>query len=135
LNPDRYTFLTREEHRSAIPKSIYEDYLTISRSLRITHSGLYMGKVYRGQFKPSPELALSQSLTTETQTVEVSADEALDYLAHMNKASGSNFPHGYNLVTYQGHGLGWIHVLKTGQIRNKYPTAWRILQRHSKGKR
>ncbi|MBT4033855.1 MAG: rRNA methyltransferase [Candidatus Marinimicrobia bacterium] len=131
-SPDRYTFLTREEHRHAIPKSIYEDYLTISRSLRITSSGLYMGKVYHGELKPSPELALNQALSRDIQCIELSSDEALDYLAHINKSHGEDYQPGYNLVVHQGYGLGWLHVLKTGQIRNKYPAAWRILQRHPK---
>ena len=131
-SPDRYTFLTREEHRHAIPKSIYEGYLAINRSLRITSSGLYMGKVYHGQLKPSPELALNQWLSRDIQYIELSADEALDYLAHINKSHGEDYPPGFNLIIHNGYGLGWLHVLKTGQIRNKYPAAWRILQRHPK---
>lgn len=130
--PDRYVFLNREEHRIAIPKLIYEDYLTISQSLRVTNSGLYLGKVYHGQLKPSPELALNQALSQDIQSIEFSVEEALDYLAHINKSHGPDFPPGYNLVVHKGFGLGWLHVLNTGQIRNKYPVAWRILQRHVK---
>ena len=131
-SPDRYTFLTREEHRIAIPKILYEDYLTINRSLRITSSGLYMGKVYHGQLKPSPELALNQALSKDIQSIEFSVEEALDYLAHINKSHGHDYPSGYNLVVHNSYRLGWLHVLNTGQIRNKYPAAWRILQRHAK---
>ncbi len=131
-SPDRYTYLMRGEHRHAIPKSIYEDYLTISRALRITSSGLYMGKVYDGLLKPSPELALNQSLSQEIQRIDLSTDEALDYLSHINRVQGVNYPSGYNLIVHEGYGLGWLHILKTGQVRNKYPAAWRILQRHPK---
>ncbi|MCF7825167.1 MAG: hypothetical protein K9M55_00975 [Candidatus Marinimicrobia bacterium] len=130
--PDRYTFINRAEHRFAIPRSIYEDYLTISKALRITSSGLYMGKVYHGDLKPSPELALSQSISRHIQTIELDSEAALDYLAHMNASHGHDYPIGYNLMVHQGYGLGWMHVLATGQIRNKYPAAWRILQRHAK---
>ena len=131
-SPNRYTFVTRDRHRIAIPKTIFEDYLTISRSLRITYSGLYLGKVYHDQLKPSPELALSQSISKNIQTIELSSDDALDYLAHMHKSQGNEYPSGYNLIVHDGYGLGWMHVLETGQIRNKYPAAWRILQRHAK---
>jgi len=131
-NPERYTFLTRDEHRTAIPRSLYEDYISVSKALRITYSGVYLGKVYGGQLKPSPELAQSQSLSHNVRSVEFSAEQALDYLAHINNPYPDKLPIGYNLVTHQGHGLGWIHILKTGQTRNKYPTAWRILQRHAK---
>lgn len=128
-SPDRYTFLTRDDRRIAIPKQLYEDYLTVSRSLRVTSSGLNMGKVYHAQLKPSPELALSQALSKNIQTIELPVEEALDYLAHINKSHGYTYPTGYNLIMNSGCGLGWLHVLKTGQIRNKYPSAWRILKR------
>jgi len=104
----------------------------VSQALRITHTGLYLGKVYHGQLKPSPELALNQYLSEEVMQLELSSDAALDYLAHMNIHLGDKLAPGYHLVTHQGFGLGWIHVLKTGQIRNKFPSAWRILQRHAK---
>ena len=131
-SPIRYNFINRDRHRIAIPKSIYTDYLTISRSLRITYSGLYLGKVYHGQLKPSPELALSQSVSKKIQTIELSTEAALDYLAHIDRSSVNKYPTGYNLIVYKGYGLGWMHVLETGQKRNKYPSAWRILQRHAK---
>jgi NOL1/NOP2/fmu family ribosome biogenesis protein len=91
-----------------------------------------LGKVYHDQLKPSPELALSQSISKNIQTIELSSDDALDYLAHMHKSQGNEYPSGYNLIVHDGYGLGWMHVLETGQIRNKYPAAWRILQRHAK---
>ncbi len=130
--PDRYAFVSRDEYRIAIPKSIYDDYLTVGRALRITYSGLYLGKVYHSILKPSPELALSQSLSKNVQQIELSTEDALDYLAHINNNHGTDYPPGYNLVSHKGYGLGWMHVLKTGQIRNKYPAAWRILQRYAK---
>ncbi len=129
---NRYTFINRDAHRIALPKAIYEDYLRISRSLRITHAGLYMGKVYHSQLKPSPELALSQWVSKQLQIVELSTEKALDYLAHINHVPDIDYSPGFKLIVYGGYGLGWLHVLETGQVRNKYPAAWRILQRHSK---
>ncbi len=131
-NPQRYNFLSREDHRIALPRAIYDDYLTLSKSLRITSSGLNMGKVYHNALKPSPELALSQVLAKQANIIDFSKEKALDYLAHINQSHGYDYEPGYNLVVFDNHGLGWMHVLHTGQIRNKYPAAWRILQRTSK---
>ena len=129
---ERYAFINREEHHSAIPRVLYADYLSVQRALRITSAGLYMGKMYHHKLKPSPEMALSQALKQEIPRIEFSQDEALNFLAHIEIPKNKDYPEGYVLIVYQGHGLGWLHVLRNGQIRNKYPTAWRILQRHPK---
>lgn len=129
-NPDRYLFLTREQHRIAFPKSIYSDYLELSKAIRITHSGLNMGKVYHGKLKPSPELALSQSIGSDIPAVELDSEAALNFLAHSRLSLPVDLNHGRYLITHKSYGLGWVNLLKTGQIRNNYPTAWRILKRH-----
>lgn len=130
--PDRYFYQTRDQHRIAFPKSIFGDYLELSKAIRITHSGLNMGKVYHDKLKPSPELALSQFVSTELPTIDLDIESALDYLAHINLSHFETPEAGRYLVTYNGFGLGWMNVLKTGQIRNNYPSAWRILQRYRK---
>lgn len=130
IDPDRYTYVTRQEHRIAIPRSLYADYLQISQTLRLTSSGLYLGKVYQDALKPSPELALSRALSRAVPAIELHREAALDYLAHQLSTQGHAYPPGYQLATHQGFGLGWLHVLRTGQVRNKYPSAWRILNRH-----
>ncbi len=131
-NPERYFFLTREKYRIAMPKVIYSDYLTLSRALRITSSGLNMGKVYHARLKPSAELALSQHLSSGCARIELSLEQGLDYLSHNSLRLDKSIREGFVLVCYQGHGLGWIHVLNNGQIRNKYPQTWRILQRYGR---
>lgn len=132
VSPERYGFLTREQHRIALPIAHYQDYLKLAQALRITSSGLNLGKIYHGQLKPSPELALSQFVNPDLPRLELNIEQALDYLAHINIDFKQNLEPGRYLVSYRGHGLGWLHVLKTGQKRNNYPSAWRILQRYPK---
>ncbi len=129
---DRYVFLSRDQHRIALPKPLYDDYLDLAQVLHITNSGLNMGKIYHKRLKPSPELALSQYISAELPTIEFDTDQALDYLAHHNLGNLADLEKGRYLIRYKGYGLGWLHVLETGQIRNNYPSAWRILQRHPK---
>ncbi len=130
INSDRYVFITREQHRIAIPRLLYDDYLKLNQTLRLTSSGLYMGKVYHGKLKPSPELALSQYVSLQQTRLEVSVEQALDYLSHIDFGRDLKLGPGVYLVSFHGFGLGWLHVLTTGQIRNKYPAAWRILYRN-----
>ncbi len=131
-NSDRYVFITREKHRIAIPKTLFEDYQKLNQVLRITSSGLYMGKVYHGQLKPSPELALSRYVSIEQPHLELSQEQALDYLSHIEIGRDLNLDPGLYLASHCGFGLGWLHVLATGQIRNKYPAAWRIIHRNQR---
>ncbi|NQV29887.1 MAG: rRNA methyltransferase [Candidatus Marinimicrobia bacterium] len=131
-NSERYIFITRDQHRIAIPKCLYEDYLSLNEALRITSSGLYMGKVYHGQLKPSPELALSQYVSRGQPRLNLSVEQALDYLSHIDIGRDFNLVPGLYLVSHGGFGLGWMHVLVTGQIRNKYPAAWRIIHRNQR---
>ncbi len=128
--PDRYYFQTRDKHRVAFPKTIYQDVLTLAKVIRITHSGLNLGKVYHGELKPSPELALSQFISTTIPRIDLDQERALNYLAHYQFDLPKQIAPGRYLITHAGFGLGWLHVLQTGQIRNNYPSAWRILQRH-----
>ncbi len=130
--PERYSFLTREQHRIALPTVFLDDYQLLSKHLRVTHSGLNMGKVYHGKLKPAPELALSQSLHQDLPTIELELDQALDYLAQINLSNFERPKSGRYLVCYTGFGLGWMNVLANGQIRNNYPVAWRILRRYGK---
>lgn len=131
-DPERYTFIDREAHHSAIPSTLYNDFLAVQRALRVTSAGIFLGKIYHQKLKPSPELALSQARSQGIPAVEFDKEEALDFLAHFGIPKDKNYPEGYVLVEYQGYGLGWLHVLKNGQIRNKYPSAWRILRRYPK---
>lgn len=129
---NRYAFLTRDQHRIALPKTLYDDYLDLIQNLRVTSSGLNMGKVYHKRLKPSAELALSQYVSSELPRIELETEQALDYLAHLKLAPYGDLAQGRYLICHGGYGLGWLHILKTGQIRNNYPAAWRILQRYSK---
>ena len=127
-DPQRYTFLERASHSIAIPKVLFQDYLHLSEHLHLTQSGLNLGKVYHGELKPSPELALSTAISTQVPTLELSRAQSIAYLSHLPFRAQDPDITGRKLVRYQGLGLGWINLLKGGQSRNNYPTAWRILK-------
>jgi len=127
--PARYKFFMRDEQRIAIPSSLTDQLQDIADTLRITAAGLNMGKVYHKVLKPSPELALSQHISSSIPRIDLDMESALDFLAHITLAIDPNIEPGRYLVCHGGYGLGWLHKLKTGQIRNNYPSAWRILKR------
>jgi len=128
--PERYQYFMWNDQRIAIPKELGNDLQMIAQALRITYSGLNLGKLYPGGLKPSPELALSQYVSPEIPRIELKAEQSLDYLSHINIPIDTQLNPGRYLVSHRGYGLGWLNKLRTGQIRNNYPSAWRILHRH-----
>jgi NOL1/NOP2/fmu family ribosome biogenesis protein len=53
-------------------------------------------------------------------------EQAINYLQRKEIAV-SNVSRGWNLVAYNGFGLGWANVLQ-GRINNYYPKEFRILK-------
>ncbi len=125
---ERYAFMDRGEHRIALPSLFVNDYLRLSKALYLTGSGLNMGRLYHGQLRPSPELALFTGLADQIPRVELDRSEALKYLSHQTLAPLDLSGTGWHLASHQGLALGWFNQLKTGQLKNNYPSAWRILK-------
>ena len=123
-----YTFFDRGDHRIAMPTPFLNDYLSLSKALYITGSGLNMGRIYHGQLRPSPELALSFNLSSRIPRIDLDRSQAQRYLSHQNLLLPDIATTGWHLASHDNLGMGWINVLKNGQIKNAYPTAWRILR-------
>jgi len=125
--PDRFHCFERVEHLIAMPIKFFPEYLSLSKRLHLTSTGLNLGKVYNGKLRPSPELALSTAVTHSLAEVELSRVQAQSLLSHRSiqnlKVDGT----GWYLAKFEQLGLAWLNILKTGQIKNNYPTAWRIL--------
>ncbi|WP_420153149.1 methyltransferase RsmF C-terminal domain-like protein, partial [Siphonobacter sp.] len=57
--------------------------------------------------------------------LEVSREDALRFLKREDFAYETS-QKGWHLVSYQGHGLGWVKVLPN-RLNNYLPKDWRIL--------
>jgi NOL1/NOP2/fmu family ribosome biogenesis protein len=81
--------------------------------------GMLKGK----DFVPAHDFAVSIFKKTDIQQVELSEDQAMDYLRR--KDFFIEGPKGWVLCTYQQQGLGWAKLLPN-RLNNYYPSEWRI---------
>ncbi len=74
---------------------------------------------------PEHALALSTELNRGMfPAMGLSLQDALTYL-RKEPVQTQGAPRGFNVVTYEGLGLGWANVLP-GRMNNMYPSEWRI---------
>jgi NOL1/NOP2/fmu family ribosome biogenesis protein len=75
---------------------------------------------------PDHALALSQILSDEILSVELTYEEAIRYLQRQDLSIKPDSL-GWQTVRFKGHNLGWINVL-SNRINNYYPKELRILK-------
>jgi NOL1/NOP2/fmu family ribosome biogenesis protein len=111
----------------AAPAALWSDITQLSAVLPIREAGVALGQPMRKELIPDPSLALSLQVSDLVPRVALTREQALDYVRKDDlRLEGA--PRGWALVTYEGHGLGWVKVLE-GRINNYYPKQWRVLKR------
>jgi len=91
--------------------------------------GRRLGALKGKNLVPDHELALSiLPLNQDIPTISLTREEAIQYLKGEVPPFDDNYAKGWNLVTYQGAGLGWVKVLDM-RINNYYPASYRIRMR------
>lgn len=108
-------------------KGVADEVVQLSESLSVLYSGVAMGQIFKGKLKPEHQLALYVGFNPDVvPSVEVTKDEALDYLRRYDIAPGE-FSEGINRVTYGGVAIGFVK--RIGQrCNNMYPKDLRILK-------
>jgi NOL1/NOP2/fmu family ribosome biogenesis protein len=86
-----------------------------------------LGQWMRTGLIPDPALALSLLISPDIPRLDLRREQALSYV-RKDDLRLEDAPKGWVLVTYEGHGLGWVKVLE-GRINNYYPKQWRVLKR------
>lgn len=110
-------FLLQPEHTAAFD--------ALSQHLYLRKAGVRLGKLAGKELLPDHEMALSVAVNTSVPTLPVDRDAALRYLKREEfdyDATGR----GWQLVTFDGLGLGWVKVL-SNRLNNYLPKDWRIL--------
>jgi 16S rRNA C967 or C1407 C5-methylase (RsmB/RsmF family)/NOL1/NOP2/fmu family ribosome biogenesis protein len=125
--PDRYHFLQTGDTIRAVPASRSEDLAYLSSALHVRHAGIALGQWMRTELIPDQGLALSLLLSPDIPRIALTREQALAYV-RKDELRLEEAPKGWTLVTYGGHGLGWVKVL-AGRINNYYPKQWRVLKR------
>lgn len=126
-NPNDYQFFQHEGTVFALPLKTAQDVAWLQENIYIKQAGIALGQLMRAELIPDPAFALSRLPGDGVQRLELTREQALDYVRR-DELHIDGAPKGWALVTYHGHGIGWVKVLQ-GRINNYYPKNWRVLKR------
>jgi NOL1/NOP2/sun family putative RNA methylase len=101
------------------------DFLNRNSHLYFKKVGTNIGTLVRNELVPHHDLAWSIYLRNDVKQIECSDLEALQYLK--KELQSINGESGWNLISYEGMGLGWIKHLGN-RINNYLPNEYRILK-------
>ncbi|MGJ1433419.1 methyltransferase RsmF C-terminal domain-like protein [Sphingobacterium spiritivorum] len=118
------TFL-HHENIHIFPKDYELDLKILQNVLYLKNAGTNIGKLAGKELIPAHGLALSIAIKTNIPTLELTLEEAQDYLRKENINPEHNLKNGWTLVTYKNIRLGWIKIL-ANRINNYYPKESRI---------
>jgi 16S rRNA C967 or C1407 C5-methylase (RsmB/RsmF family)/NOL1/NOP2/fmu family ribosome biogenesis protein len=143
------TFFKQDDNLCCIPAEFGEDLAFLRANAHIKSAGVQAGRPAGKDFVPAHDLALSALINQEWPAIDLSKDEAIQYLRKQEisltldeagkgngtvtgkgngTVTGKGADKAWRLVRYQGHNLGWAKML-TGRINNYYPKELRILKR------
>jgi len=92
--------------------------------LKVLRWGLHLGSFEKKRFEPSHALALVLGMDDVTDCVQLSMDEAVQYLKGMSVIIPQGSATGWTLVCYEGFSLGWGKAVG-GMLKNHYPKGLR----------
>jgi 16S rRNA C967 or C1407 C5-methylase (RsmB/RsmF family)/NOL1/NOP2/fmu family ribosome biogenesis protein len=115
-----------DEQIFAWPSNQVDQLELIKQHLYIQYAGIRIGKWVKEKLIPDHALAMSVQLAKEVPRIELEKEQAIAYLQRKEFALSAT-TRGWNLITYQGFGLGWINQLD-GRFNNYYPKELRILK-------
>jgi 16S rRNA C967 or C1407 C5-methylase (RsmB/RsmF family)/NOL1/NOP2/fmu family ribosome biogenesis protein len=119
-------FIKHQDTVYAWPINLVGDFNILLKNLHVIYSGTIVGEMMRDKLVPHHALAMSGLVNETISTTELNYEQAIEYLQKKDlKLQRVNT--GWQLVTFQGHSLGWINVLP-GRINNYYPKELRILK-------
>ncbi|MCU0447429.1 MAG: RNA methyltransferase [Microscillaceae bacterium] len=124
--PQDYIFYTFEKNLVfALPQKFSQSAEMIERGLFLKKLGIFIGEIKGNDFVPSQDLAMSMSINSQVSKIELSENQALNFLRKQEINDLTIGERGWILATYQGLALGWLKNLGN-RINNYYPNHWRI---------
>lgn len=111
-----------QEERVYLVPAVYED----KKGLRTLRQGLLLGEMKKRRFHPSQALANALKITDFESVINLSSDDidAIKYLKCETLNINSNNKNGWQLVSVDGHPLGW-GKLNNGSLKNMFQPGWR----------
>lgn len=122
---DDYLFYFHGTQVRAISNRHKNHLLAALETLHVSQAGVGVGEIKKNRVVPDHALALSLARNRETLPgLALSRDQALAYL-RMETLQLPGASQGFQVVEYDGLGLGWINVLP-GRVNNLFPSSRRI---------
>jgi 16S rRNA C967 or C1407 C5-methylase (RsmB/RsmF family)/NOL1/NOP2/fmu family ribosome biogenesis protein len=110
----------------AWPEHLVAGFGFLLDQMRVIYSGILTGELVRDKLIPGHALAMSNRVVDSIHRTELDHKQSIQYLQR-NELNISPGNKGWQLVTYQGHSLGWINALPN-RMNNYYPKELRILK-------
>jgi len=111
----------------ALPANSLNDFNFLQSSLYIKKAGILLGQITSHELIPEHEFALSNMINPKINSVELSKEQAINYLRKEEVKIDTNLK-GWAIAKYENQNLGWMKILQN-RINNYYPSSWRILKR------
>jgi 16S rRNA C967 or C1407 C5-methylase (RsmB/RsmF family)/NOL1/NOP2/fmu family ribosome biogenesis protein len=120
-------FFRHQEQVHALPATLAADLPILQSACYLKKAGITLGTPAVKEFIPEHDFAMSTIIAQELPAIQLDLRQALQYLRkeelHVDTAL-----HGWALVRYDGHNLGWVKIL-ANRWNNYYPKEWRILKK------
>ncbi len=110
----------------AFPSLLEQELIRISTTLYVKRAGVFCGKLVHGVLIPDHELAVSNLLNPEVNSISVTKAEALQFLRKEEPSFHTTLK-GWATVRFEDHPVGWVKLL-ANRANNNYPKEWRILK-------
>lgn len=114
----------KDEQLHAVHIAHIHEFTYLSKILWLKNYGLHIGKLIKHNIIPSHDLSLSCEVESPFPSIEVDKEIAVQFM--MKKDINIEGAIGWNRISYEGLGLGWIKKLPK-RINNYYPKNLRIL--------
>jgi 16S rRNA C967 or C1407 C5-methylase (RsmB/RsmF family)/NOL1/NOP2/fmu family ribosome biogenesis protein len=123
---DDLKFIKHDNTVFAWPDKLADDFDLLLNKLHLIYSGTIIGELVRDKLLPGHAFAMSNLPVNSINRTELDYKQSIQYLQRkdLDISPGNK---GWQLVTYQGHSLGWINALPN-RINNYYPKELRILK-------
>lgn len=126
IKKDDLSFIKHINTVYAWPEQHVNDFGFFLKKMRVIYSGILTGEFMRDKLVPGHALAMSNRVVDPIHRTELDHKQSIQYLQRKELII-SPLQKGWQLVTYQGHSLGWINALPN-RINNYYPKELRILK-------
>lgn len=127
-DPEDFAPFRKNDELYAFPNELEPNIHKLMDLLFVRKAGIHIGTLKGKDLVPGHELALSIHLHGDVARVELTKEEALQYL-RCDTLSLKNIPVGWAVVTFQSFPLGWIKGIGN-RINNYFPRSLRVLKQH-----